>query len=63
MGMEVIAEDYIQCKCTQKSFIGLIKFINITTFLFLIFAIIFGFTKVNDTSIENRLTQNVEETQ
>ena len=52
MGIEVIVEDYVKNQCSQKSFIGLVKFINIATFAFLIFAIIIGFTRVTNESHE-----------
>jgi succinate dehydrogenase hydrophobic anchor subunit len=64
MGMEVIAEDYIQNKFKQRSTIALLRFINLTTFAFLIFTIVIGFTMLNDTQIEMKQnSQNIQEEQ
>ena len=61
MGLEVIAEDYIPNNCSQKTIVGMLKFVNIVTFAFLIFAVIIGFNKLNIENYDTTQTQNSEE--
>ena len=48
LGFEVIYEDYIKCNLLRSGLNGMMKFLNIATFAFLIFALFIGFSKTNN---------------